>query len=97
MVSYTPDYDGVAWLPFGYEVGWCSVDVFAVGSWASESLDQRSVLGQSEGCTKWQDALMLLTFGLEGCSDEIMISMSIESEVLCIRSEVVEMKYIHLP
>ena len=87
----------MAWLPFGFEVGRYVVDVFVVGSWASESLDQRSVLGVLDGCTIWQYVFMLLAFGLEGCSDEIMIVVGIESEVLCIRSDVVGTKYIDLP
>lgn len=73
------------------------MDVFVAGSWVFESLDQRSVLGVLEGCTIWQYVFMVLTFGLEGCSDEIMIVVGIKSEVLCIRSDVVGTKYIHLP
>lgn len=36
----------VAWLPFGFEVGLCSVDGSVVGSSVFESLGQRAVLGQ---------------------------------------------------
>jgi len=46
MASWDLDSAVVAWLPFGFEVGWCSVDVFVADSWVLEGLDQRSVLGQ---------------------------------------------------
>jgi hypothetical protein len=36
----------VAWLPFGFEVGRCSVDGFVVVASVFESLGQRAVSGQ---------------------------------------------------
>ena len=34
-------------------------------------------------CKRYWDGSILLTFGLEGCIEEIMIAMSIKNEVLC--------------
>ena len=87
MANWSPGYDSVAWLPFGFEVGSYSVGSYSVDSYPVDGSVAASAFGQgagvgSEACTKRQyEDVMLVTFGLEGCMDGNMLAVRGKSEL----------------